>query len=99
MDLDEICKLILHVEIIVVRRRFKDHADRIIDIMIQLKEKYNAERIVLGSDFIYYMKNKLDKVGSYMIDDKAIEVQVADTLANVYRRYRRTAENFKITML
>ena len=85
MGLDEICELILHVEIIVVLRRFGDHADKIVNTMIQLRERHSVDRTVLGSGFKYYVGNRLDKVGSYILDDKAMEVQVADILANVYR--------------
>lgn len=86
------------MEVIIVRDLFKNHANKIIETIIRLKEKFHVERIVLGSDFIYYLGRNLDRIGTYTIDDRAIEVQVADVLANTYRRHRKIAKIAKFTI-
>ena len=93
---DRICRYIKHIEIIIVRGRFKEHSNKIAKIIISLREKFGVDRIVLGSDFLYYMRNSLNRVEPYIIDDRSVEVQVADILANTYRRRRRISGSFNI---
>ena len=76
MNIEKICRHIIHVEIIIARWQFKLHSGKIVNTIISLRNKYHVDRIILGSDFLYYMKNSLNKIGPHIIDDRAIEVQV-----------------------
>jgi len=99
MNIENICRHMVHVEIIIALRQFKLHSGKIVNTIISLRNKYRVDRIILGSDFLYYMKNGLKKIGPHIIDDKAIEVQVADVLANTYRRHRKISGDYKIRFL
>ncbi len=98
-NLEDVCRHLIFTKIIVTRKNFRTYSQRIIRIIILLREKHQVDRVILGSDFTYYLKKKLRYIGPHIVDDRSIEVQVADVMANTYRRHRRFVGKFMINVL